>query len=75
MQNPVTRDASTESRKTVGSSVPLDRNCEVLQLLRYICVTPDIAWGIKLMKGNVGFANGVLSLPQWTAFLLKRLLA
>ena len=36
---------------------------------------PDITWGIKLFKGNVGFANGVLTLPQWTAFLLKRLMA
>ena len=36
---------------------------------------PDITWGIKLVKGNVGFANGVLTLPQWTAFLLKRLMA
>lgn len=36
---------------------------------------PDITWGIKLAKGNVGFANGVLTLPQWTAFLLKRLMA
>lgn len=36
---------------------------------------PDIIWGIKLAKGNLGFANGVLTLPQWTAFLLKRLMA
>lgn len=35
---------------------------------------PDITWGIKLIKGNVGFANGVLTLPQWTAFLIKRLM-
>ena len=31
--------------------------------------------GIKLADGNIGFSNGILSLPQWTAFLLKRLLA
>ena len=36
---------------------------------------PDIKWGIKMARGNVGFANGVLTLPQWTAFLLKRLMA
>ena len=36
---------------------------------------PDITWGIKLADGNVGFSNGILSLPQWTAFLLKRFLA
>ena len=36
---------------------------------------PDITWGIKLADSNVGFSHGILSLPQWTAFLLKRLLA
>ena len=36
---------------------------------------PDIAWGIKLVRGNIGFAGDVLTLPQWTAFLLKRLVA
>ncbi len=36
---------------------------------------PDITWGIKLVKGNIGFDNSVLTLPQWTAFLLKRLMA
>ena len=33
----------------------------------------DIRWGIKLVNGNVGFTNGVLTVPQWCAFLLKRL--
>ena len=36
---------------------------------------PDVKWGIKLIDGNVGFSNGILTLPQWTAFLLKRLMA
>jgi predicted AAA+ superfamily ATPase len=36
---------------------------------------PDIKWGIKLADGNVGFSNGILTLPQWSAFLLKRFLA
>ena len=36
---------------------------------------PDIKWGIKLARGNVGFANGILTLPHWSAFLLKRLMA
>jgi len=35
---------------------------------------PDIGWGVKLKKGNVGRENGILTLPQWAAFLLKRLL-
>ena len=33
----------------------------------------DIRWGIKLVKGNVGFNNGILTVPQWCAFFLKRL--
>ena len=32
----------------------------------------DITWGAKLVHGNVGFENNVLTLPQWCAFLLPR---
>jgi len=32
----------------------------------------DIRWGVKLMEGNVGYANDVLTLPCYCAFLLKR---
>lgn len=35
---------------------------------------PDISWGIKLRKGNVGFENRILTLPHWSAFLLRRML-
>ncbi len=35
---------------------------------------PDICWGIKLIDGNVGYANDVLTLPYFCAFLLKRYL-
>lgn len=35
---------------------------------------PDITWGVKLKKGNVGFENKILTLPRWSGFLLKRLL-
>ena len=34
----------------------------------------DIAWGIKLVNGNVGFEDKVLTLPQWCAFLLPYVL-
>lgn len=34
----------------------------------------DIRWGVKLVHGNVGFENRVLTVPQWSAFLLPRLL-
>ena len=33
----------------------------------------DVKWGVKLVHGNVGFENGVLTLPQWAAFFLPRL--
>ena len=32
----------------------------------------DITWGVKLVHGNVGFEDNVLTLPQWCAFLLPR---
>lgn len=35
---------------------------------------PDIDWGIKLCGGNAGFENSVLTLPYFTAFLLRRYL-
>lgn len=34
----------------------------------------DIAWGIKLHAGNVGFENNILTLSSFAAFLLRRLL-
>lgn len=34
----------------------------------------DIRWGIKLTSGNIGYANDVLTLPYYCAFLLKRYL-
>lgn len=36
---------------------------------------PDIAFGIKLIGGNVGYENKVLSMPYFSTYLLKRLLA
>lgn len=35
----------------------------------------DIQWGIKLVDGNVGFANNVLTIPYFCAFMLKRFLS
>lgn len=35
----------------------------------------DISWGIKLHGGNVGWENRVLTLPCFSAFLLRRFLA
>ena len=36
---------------------------------------PEIRWGIKLVHGNVGFENNVLTMPHWSVFLLPRLLS
>ena len=36
---------------------------------------PDVKFGVKLICGNAGAANGILSLPHFCAFLLPRLLA
>ena len=36
---------------------------------------PDIAFGLKLTSGNVGFENNVLTMPYFAAFLIRRLLA
>jgi predicted AAA+ superfamily ATPase len=35
----------------------------------------DIQWGVKLHGGNVGWSDGVLSLPYYVTFLLKRYLS
>lgn len=34
----------------------------------------DITWGIKLVDGNIGFANNIMTIPYYCAFLLKRFL-
>ena len=35
----------------------------------------DIRWGVKLHGGNLGWSDGVLSLPYYVTFLLKRYLS
>ncbi len=35
---------------------------------------PSITTGIKLVHGNIGFKNNILTLPYFCAFLLKRFL-
>ena len=35
----------------------------------------DIRWGVKLHGGNIGWANGVLTLPYSVVFLLRRYLS
>ena len=33
----------------------------------------DVRWGVKLVNGNVGFENGILTLPQWCAFKIPEI--
>ena len=35
---------------------------------------PDIRWGVKLVNGNVGFENKILTLPQWCTFKLPEII-
>ena len=35
---------------------------------------PDVAWGVKVVNGNVGWDRRILTIPQWCAFLLRDLL-
>ena len=35
---------------------------------------PDVAWGVKVANGNVGWNRSVFTMPQWCVFLLPRLL-
>ena len=35
---------------------------------------PDVRWGVKLVNGNVGYENGILTLPQWCAFRLPEII-
>ncbi len=37
-------------------------------------VYKDIRWGVKLVNGDVGFGNGILTLPQWCAFKLPEII-
>ena len=32
---------------------------------------PDIAFGVKVSSGNIGFENGIRTIPHFCAFLLK----
>ena len=36
---------------------------------------PDIRFGMKLIGGNIGKENGLISFPYFCSFLLKRYLA
>ena len=58
---PVEVKANTEQSKSLRTLIDSDKY-------------PEITWGIKFAKANVGFANSILTLPHWTAFLLDRLI-
>ncbi len=35
---------------------------------------PEITWGIKFAKTNIGLTDNILTLPCWTAFLLDKII-
>ena len=76
------RDNSTLEMDFFGRSadsiVPIEVKAEnnrskSLRTLIERDVYKDIHWGIKLVNGNVGFENRILTLPQWCAFKLPEI--
>ena len=66
--------------RTAGNLVPVEVKAKsgCSQSLRTLIRSDhygDIAWGVKLHGGNVGFENKILTMPYYAAFLLRRLLA
>ena len=41
---------------------------ELIQSTKY----PDIQYGIKLSKNNIGYENAIYTIPYFCAFLVKR---
>ena len=35
---------------------------------------PEIQWGIKLVHGNIGKADNIITFPYFCAYLLRRFL-
>lgn len=65
--------------RTVTQLVPVevkagDNQSKSLNTLIQSDKYTDIKWGIKLKDGNIGFANSILTLPLYCAFLLNRYL-
>ncbi len=77
------RDNSTLEMDFLGRSadclVPIEVKAEnnrskSLRTLLDRDIYKDIHWGVKLVNGNVGFENGILTLPQWCAFKLPEII-
>ena len=65
--------------RSADSIVPIEVKAEnnrskSLRVLIDRDIYKDIRWGVKLVNGNVGFENGVLTLPQWCAFKLPEII-
>ena len=65
--------------RSAGSLVPVEVKAEnnrakSLRTLIESEAYKDIRWGVKLVNGNTGFENKVLTLPQWCAFKLKEII-
>ena len=66
--------------RTVESLVPVEvkatnEKAKSLTMLIKSDHYPGIKFGIKLIRGNIGVSNGILTFPHFCAFLLPRLLA
>ena len=65
--------------RTMNSVVPIEvkSNTGRAKSLRTLISSnkyPDISWGIKLSKGNIGYSDAIYTFPYFCAFLLKRYL-
>jgi predicted AAA+ superfamily ATPase len=65
--------------RTMNSLVPIEvkSNTGRSKSLRTLITSdryPDITWGIKLSRGNIGFSDGIYTFPYFCAFLLRRYL-
>jgi len=65
--------------RTMNSLVPIEvkSNTGRSKSLRTLITSdryPDISWGIKLSRGNIGYREGIYTFPYFCTFLLRRYL-
>lgn len=73
------KDDSTLEEDFFASLVPVEvKACngrsKSLRTLIESSHYPDIKFGIKLGKANIGFENNIFTIPYFCSFLLKRVL-
>jgi len=65
--------------RTINNLVPIEvkagnANAKSLRSMIKSDSYPDITWGIKLKRGNIGYENNIYTFPYYCGFLLKRFL-